>query len=479
MTGKPTRREFLKAASAGAAGVGLLGAGGCSVSGLFSEGYLPSRGERPNVIVVILDSLRKDHVGAYGNTWIETPNLDALAKESLRFDQARPEAMPTIPARRAIHTGMRTWPYRTPAYGWEPIPDEQVALAEILKKEGYANALVTDTYVQFPMNFSRGFHEYRRIRGQESDPYRDPSLVNEEAVREKYLVFGKGEKALQYLANVQGRRNREEEWFAPQVFLNAIEVLEEASRGGRPFFLVADCFDPHEPWDPPEKYKRIYDPDGYEGKDPLADKYGQDDYLTDPQLSRIRTLYSAEVTMADHWLGNFLDKAEKLGVMDDTLLILVSDHGHALGEHGFTGKPYEALWPEMTDVPFFIRHPQGKAAGQSSGYFASTHDVAPTILGALGIEQPSPMDGQDLSVLLDGEAPEQERPHFTLGMGDHVWTRDENYVMFCRNDFAEPRLYDVRNDPEQRRNLAEEDPGRVKRMIEDYILPEAGGPLPS
>jgi hypothetical protein len=109
-----TRREFLK--GAGAAGAVLLGGGALSGCGPLAqrlpEDYLPEGGPRMNVVVVILDSLRKDHVGAYGNTWIQTPNIDRLAKESLRFTQAYPESIPTINARRAIHTGTRSWPFR-------------------------------------------------------------------------------------------------------------------------------------------------------------------------------------------------------------------------------------------------------------------------------------------------------------------------------------------------------------------------------
>ena len=107
-----TRKNFLRAAGAGAAGMSLLGAAGCTsfTEDLthLPEEYLPSGGPGMNVVLVILDSLRKDHVGAYGNDWIKTPTLDALARESLLFTRAHPEAMPTIPARRAIHTGMRT-----------------------------------------------------------------------------------------------------------------------------------------------------------------------------------------------------------------------------------------------------------------------------------------------------------------------------------------------------------------------------------
>jgi Sulfatase len=104
-----TRKDFLKVAGPGTAGLALLGASaatsGCS--------YLPEGGSKVNVVVMIVDSLRRDHVGAYGNDWINTPNLDTLAKESLLFTHSYPESIPTIPARRAIHTGVRTWPSGT------------------------------------------------------------------------------------------------------------------------------------------------------------------------------------------------------------------------------------------------------------------------------------------------------------------------------------------------------------------------------
>ena len=430
-----------------------------------------------NVILIILDSLRKDHVRAYGNDQIRTPTLDALAEEGLRFTRAYPEAMPTIPARRAIYTGLRSFPLEAPAYGWTSIPEEQTTLAEILEAAGYQTMLVTDTYHQFWMNFHRGFKVYRWVRGQERDPFKPPSSISEEEMRRRYLIFGEGKKARQYLANIQGRRKTEEDWFAPKVFLQAMELLEGA-RWREPFFLVVDCYDPHEPWDPPEKYISLYDPDGYEGKEPLNDNYGKDDYLTDRQLLRMRALYSAEVTMADRWLGNFLQRAQELQLMENTLLILLSDHGHALGEHGYTGKPPYALWPELVDIVFLLRHPEGKGTGETSEHYASTHDVAPTILSLLGIEPPSPMEGQDLSVLLDGKEPGM-RHHFTSRYYNYRWCRDEGYVMFCRSDGAEPRLYDVRNDPQQTRDLAEDAPETVEKMFQEYVLRDAGGSLPT
>jgi arylsulfatase A-like enzyme len=166
-----------------------------------------------------------------------------------------------------------------------------------------------------------------------------------------------------------------------------------------------------------------------------------------------------------------------LGFTENTLLLVLSDHGVALGEHDATGKPFWALWPEMTDIPFFIRHPEGAGAGETSDFYASTHDVAPTVLGVLGIEPPQPMDGQDLSVILDGGAPE-ERSHFTLGYDDYVWARDSQYAMISRNDRSEAKLYDLQTDPKMNEDIAGENPDVVKRMFDDYVLKDAGGSLP-
>ena len=186
-----------------------------------------------------------------------------------------------------------------------------------------------------------------------------------------------------------------------------------------------------------------------------------------------------QVTMMDRWLGNFLDKMDELNLFDDTLLILLSDHGHAFGEHGYAGKVVSAMYPELTDITFMIRHPGGNGEGETSDYFASTHDVAPTILGALGIEPPQPMQGQDLTVLLNGGDPKQAREYFTAGYHDHSWARDKDHAMFARNDGAETKLFDLSEDPEMNKDLSGSQPEVVKKMWNDYVLKDGGGPLPS
>ena len=305
-------------------------------------------------------------------------------------------------------------------------------------------------------------------------------------MRKDYIILGEGKKARQYLANVQDREG-EEDYFAPRVFSGATRALEKArAREHRPFFLVADCYDPHEPWDPPEEYVALYD-EGYNGKEPLDDNYGKDDYLTDRQLLRMRALYAAEVTMMDRWLGKFVQRAHELGVMENTLLVVLSDHGHCLGEHGYTGKPPYALYPELTDTIFMMRHPSGKGAGQRSDFYASTHDVAPTILSFLGVDQPTPMDGQDLYTAPDGRKPRTTQgPHNPGLLPLHLRQgRTQGDVLPERHDRRPPLRRHKRRGPEKRprrsrtRN-SEEDvrtvrPKRRRRTTSEFQLVSTRG----
>ncbi len=470
----------------------LLGAGCDTVTGRppGDPPGEPSQGVK-NVVLVIIDQFRKDHVGAYGNDWIRTPNLDALAKESLRFTRAYPESSPTICARRAIHTGARSWPFRdwwvpegenAVLQGWQPIPLDQTTLAEALSENGLTTMLVTDNLHQFKpsYNMHRGFAAYDFIRGQTTDNYQ-PNWTYDREMVDKALMRGNVPamtgQMKQYFSNVAGRRS-EEDWFAPKVFTRAAEMLEFARDDERPFFLTVDSYDPHEPWDPPEEYVRMYDDEPYDLKEPFSVIYGPSDYLKERELTRMRARYSAEVTLADRWLGRFMDKMDEMKLFEDTFVVLLADHGVALGEHGYSGKPAYALWPEITDIPFFVRRPDGKGAGEESDYTASTHDVAPTVLGYLGIEMPEQMQGQDLSTIGAGSEPEA-RDHFTAGYHDHVWTRDDRYVMFCKNDGANARLYDVESDPGMNDDIAAQEPGVVQRMFDGYVLRDAGGPLPT
>ena len=442
-----------------------------------------------NVILIILDTLRADHVGCYGNTWIRTPTLDGLAQESAVFTRAFPESLPTIPMRRAIHTGKRTFPFRdwvpqkgdpVVSYGWQRIPEDQITLAEALNRKGYYTAFITDTFHQFKpsMNFHRGFDQWHWIRGQEGDFYGSVALVLREQVEAvltpSMLQFGPAPLIRQYLAN-QAQRRGEEDFQTPRVFRAAMQCLEENQRVEN-LFLLVDCFDPHEPWDPPRHYVDLYDP-GYHGREVIFPPYGPADYLSEAELKHMRALYAAEVTMVDHWLGRFLDRARSRGLLDRSLVIVTSDHGHQLGEHGVLGKVAFGLFNELMDVPLLIRHPDGAGAGQRVDAFAQHHDIPATILALLGIEPAEPLEGINLWDFVGGSGG-QRRQYVTSAFNNYVWCRDDRYVYMARNDGAEARLYDMEADPQQLRDIAAAKPEVCKEMFQ-RVLADAGGPLPS
>jgi arylsulfatase A-like enzyme len=194
-------------------------------------------------------------------------------------------------------------------------------------------------------------------------------------------------------------------------------------------------------------------------------------------LRRIRQLYAAEVTLVDVWLGHLLDRLENLGLADNTLLVLVSDHGVLLGEHGWVGKRYSEMHQELTHVPLVIRHPAGRAKGRTTNYYASTHDIGPTVLSMLGVDEPRGMNGADLSPLLSGRAPRQKRGHRTASYNTYVSAGDDRWLLIAGNRREELRLYDRRHDRGEFRNVARRNPKQVRRLW-NLILHEAGGHLP-
>ncbi len=441
-------------------------------------------------MIVVLDSLRADHVGCYGNDWIRTPTMDALAKESILFARAYPESLPTIPMRRTLHTGLRTWPFRDwvpqrgdyiRAYGWQRIPEHQVTLAEVLNGEGYQTGFITDAYHQFKpsMNFHRGFNQWRWVRGQEVDSFGSTVLVDQQRIDE-FLPPGLADRRQQplralltrHMAN-QLERESEEDYQAPRVFREGMRWLEQ-NRGAEKFFLLVDSFDPHEPWDPPREYVDMYDP-GYDGREIISPSYGPSDYLSEDELKHMRALYAGEVTMVDRWLGRFLERARDLGMLDDTLLILTSDHGHQLGEHGLTGKVSRGLWYELMDVPLLVRSPSGQGAGTRVDAFVQHQDIVPTVFAALSVQPPASLDGVDLLALADGDVPRRE--YVISGFNNFAWYRDERWVYIGKNDGTDPQLFDIRADPLQENDLSEQEKGVVEEL-QRRILKEAGGSLP-
>jgi arylsulfatase A-like enzyme len=210
-------------------------------------------------------------------------------------------------------------------------------------------------------------------------------------------------------------------------------------------------------------------------KDAIFPVYGRDDYLTPREIRRMKALYAAELELADHWLGVFLERLGALGLAERTLVVVFSDHGVSLADRGFVGKSPSQMYAEMVDVPLLLRHPEGRGAGRSTGFLASLHDLAPTVLTAAGVPVPEAMEGIDLTPLLGGGQPATERTVQTAAYNDYVWAGTRDLSLIATGRGRNRRLFDRVDDPRERRNLAGsrgDDADRLWKRIQD----DAGAP---
>ncbi len=450
-----------------------------------------------NVVLVIIDSLRQDHLGCYGNTWIRTPHLDSLAKESMLFTHAYPESLPTLQVRRALQTGFRIFPFRghkgykgnvfTGMPGWGPVSEERDTIAEILQGHDYRTGFITDAYHQFKpsMNFHRGFDQWTWIRGQEADPYRSGPPLSLEKI-ESYIpknlrkeLKGGGTRLKfadfigKYLTNVADR-NSEEDYFPAQLFREGARWLEQ-NQDAENFFLVLDSFDPHEPWDPPAHYRKLYDTKD-NTVDFLSSLYGDADQVSSRVLKRFRANYAGEVTLIDRWLGYFLEKMKSLNLMTNTLIVVISDHGHCIGEQGLVGKQGHPLSREIADLVLMVRHPSGEGAGKTCDKLVYNFDLPRTILARLGIEPEKPMDGKDIWRLALGKE-KDIYDHVSCGWGPFVMVRNSRWWYNAYLWGEAPLLYDLKVDPKLERNVAEQHP-RICEQLRQAAISDAGGEIP-
>jgi arylsulfatase A-like enzyme len=167
---------------------------------------------------------------------------------------------------------------------------------------------------------------------------------------------------------------------------------------------------------------------------------------------------------------------KELGLVENTLIIVVTDHGHPLGEHNTSRKLPWAMYPTLMDCPLFIRHPEGIGAGKRIKEFVQHQDLFSTALSFAGVDPPEKVDGEDLLPLMTGQGG-PKREYVTCGLRRYVWVRDERYILISLTDMSYTRLFDLQNDPGNFTNIAPDHPEIVKEMYEKAVE-DAGGPLP-
>jgi arylsulfatase A-like enzyme len=486
---------------AGAAGAATFGLGACG-DDYFSPATKHDK-DAPNTLLLITDSTRFDYIRRFNpHSLAKTPNIDALSRDSLNFSLAVPEAMPTGPARRAFLTGVRSFPFRNyvptkglpVGPGWIPIPDTYPLITEVMGDAGVETAYCTDN----PFLIGPRFANFRRtvdwIKPSFSQgayrflnkPFKRPAT---RSMIERFLLPALSNSVeVGRLRSLVGwnsiYRDNDRQYPAARVVRAGMNLLDDLEKR-RPFFLGVDSFDPHEPFDAPRVYqiasgkpKGIEKREGITPIQPFETPYSWVVHLDldDETIERVRELYAAELSYVDAWIGRLMNKLADMRLLDETVIYYMSDHGLTLGENGVMGKDGARAQWHIYHVPAMIRHPEGKLAGQMSDFFASTHDVAPTLLSFMGVRAPGMMNGEDLSVLFEGREP-PERGHFTSCYDDYVLAGDRDWFLLSDSEGRLKRLYDKHADPKELHDVAAQHPELVDKywkILED----EAGGTLP-
>jgi choline-sulfatase len=355
--------------------------------------------ERPNVVVITIDTLRADRLGCYGFEQARTPRIDALAAEGVRADRAMAAVPITLPSHTTIFTGLNPPAHGVRDNGLYKVPDEAETLAERLKAEGYrTQAFVSAWVLHHRFNLDQGFDGYEDVLEDEGDP-------------EMFRVPERSGKA-----TMDG-------------VLNWLDTAASPSNDS-PFFLWVHLFDPHQPYAPPEE-----------------------DAKASP------TLYDGEIASVDRQIGRFIDKLSDKKVLDDTILVLTSDHGESLGEHGEATHAL-FIYESTIRVPLIVRYPHELPVGKVYDGAVGGVDLMPTILGLAGLK-PNDTQGVDLSKAMAGRAEPPARspysesihPELEFGMAPLHGLRSEQWT-YIRAPRAE--LYDRSTDPGEMRNLLED-----------------------
>ena len=455
--------------------------------------------EQPNIIMILCDELRADALGCYGNSIVQTPNIDSLATDGTRFSQCFVTQPTCTPSRASILTGCYPSALRSRMVGCHT-PDDPRFLPRVLSDQGYRSASIGKLHL-VPQAAEPDIVA-RRLASDEATYYgfQEVDLVNGHGSR----CFGNRYSAWlreavpdleTRLANVRPYESGINcwRWNLPErahsshyVADRAIEFLESATEG--PFFLHISFPDPHYPFTVPDAWARLYEPadmpppipaitesvdmpelherayrgararssDGQRPRDHVIGTPPHDyAALATEDWQQVKALYYGMVSLVDHSVGRIIEAVDRLGRRDDTVILFLSDHGDYLGDHGMYGKglPYESA----LRTPLIARGP-GIAAGLTIDSVESTLDIAPTLLDMADVAEPEGVQGCSLKPLLRGA--DMPRASVALVENDDdfaalrmrsICTPQWRLTYYLNQEWGE--LIDRKQDPQEMRNL--------------------------
>jgi arylsulfatase A-like enzyme len=353
-----------------------------------------------NLIVVLLDSLNRHMLGAYGGREFETPRLDQFAKRAVQFEKHFVGSLPCMPARHDILCGSLDFLWKP----WGSIELWEEPITFGLRTAGVTTMLVTDHPHLFESggeNYHTEFQGWEYLRGHEGDPWKtrpDPSWVGSPALP----------------AGRQRRRPYDDSrtWFreeldfpGPKTMHTAAQWVRENAEYHDRFLLFIDEFDPHEPFDTPAPWVNRYDPDWDDELiiwPPYAVGAVERGVISEREARHVRANYGSKLSMIDHWFGKLLDEVDAAGIAKDTAIILCTDHGHFLGEKDIFGKPGVPHYEPLGHTPLLIAWP-GVTHKQVHALTTNV-DLYATIADVFGVAPGHRTHGHSLVPLVTGEA---------------------------------------------------------------------------
>jgi len=408
---------------------------------------------KKNVILIVLDTVRADRLGCYGNEENITPEIDRFAQEAVVFNNAFSHAPWTLPSIASIFTSR--YPSGHGAGGllgkFKKLSADNVTLAEVMQRNEIATGAITNVmFLGKKFGMTQGFDLVDEFLPTSNTHMRKATLTTE--------------AALNWL-----RRNRNEQ-----------------------FFLFVHYFDAHLVYDPPKKFRKQFaDPRDRESEEFLFGEISQivsmrrrGLSLGREKIARLEKLYNAEVAYVDSEVGNLLGSLKQLGLDDNTVVVITSDHGEEFLEHGGFEHGH-TLYDELLRVPLIIRDPDNVAAGDGGSKNQGVNnkppqvstsvrliDIAPTLCELAGIGISEAFKGKSLAGLLHGGT-EPSRPVLSegnmWGPGGAAW-RQGTWKLIRQDTVPEEQLFNIVSDPGERNNVAQKDLVQARTMTHELSL---------
>ena len=428
----------------------------------------PPAGDRPSLVLVVLDTLRADHLGLYGYERPTSPALDRFAAGATVFERATSTSTYTLPSHATLFTGLyprahgadvdESSPLSLVSLGRldDPVPvrplaDEATTLAELARDHGLATAAIcaNSAYLYRAFGLDQGFATYVDAPGTRLTARPAGLSLVLHALRPRS-------------AWLRRRLAGNERYYLLAGEVNELALRWIDAHRDRPFFLFVNYMDPHQPLLPPPGYRDLFP-----GADAPQDFSFQGVRRGSPELATVIDAYDAEIRYLDDHLGELFEHLDRRGMGDRAAVIVVGDHGESLaeksdGDRDLVGHAVSVYEGEAR-VPLIVRRP-GQTAGRRVDRFVSIADVMPTALELLDIAPPPGLEGR--SLLAAGARPVPSVVH----LGRYMRAEEEQALYddpwkLIRSSDRPPRLFDLRADPGELRDVAGDHPAVVERLL--------------